>query len=625
MKETANYKKYMVRQFGLTESQFVPLPKKEAIEPQISPTARPPTILALGIRGSTSGGLPSGADQLGTDISPSKVGGYDRVEPQNLNSTVVNKTPDNPEIKQSNVPINTNPSTEAGVTHPHQIQVTAHEEPQSVTGASTDSDSTLTLKSATPKGIEVDIPGENQEPEQAVHDEDDHTAMIPATSLSETFARHKRLMRERMGFTEAKNQCLCGCEGTCQCPPNCKCKKNKNGVCECATCGCGDPNDKHEDEANEEYGITKSPGFFGDFKVGDKVRISHGSGVDSNKLVTIVDPSNIKTNGQGIPTNVRGAYKPVDWDRESAIQYDDGSFGTMFNNRLTRSTQQDEATDSLPQVKEPNFIYCTGCGKKMETTADDRGQTKTCDKCLGYKPGEVRGGPLAEGKHKKGCECGFCKNKGNFGKKKDVEEGSHDEDDDAHASDPDFHEKDEKEFRKSRSASAAGDEVHKHFDKDKKKVDEQQRLDESYAAPFARMRSLAGVGNMVLTSNGLFENKNDPGASKPFNTHWKMDKEKAGFVKIDEEKLKKVKADLDRKSKRGSLSDKELELARRLDEVLKRRRINETSDDSKETGKNPSLRKCEKCGKTFTPSYGEYSRCQSCLANDTTAGEMATQ
>ena len=409
MNDTANYKKYVMRQMGLTEAQFVPLPNKEAIEPQISPTARPPTILALGIRGSTTGGLPSGADQTAKDISPTKVGGYDRVEPQNLNSKLVDKTPDNQELKQAS-PINTHPSTGAGVTHPHQIQVTAHEEPQSVTGASTDSDPTLTLKSATPKGIEVDIPGENQEPEQEVHNEDDNTAMIPATSLSETFSRHKQLMMEKLG--------LCSCEGCksseCPCPPDCKCGCKKN-VKECATCGCGDPTDTHEHEKDEE--------------------------------------------------------------------------------------------------------------------------------------------PLSESKHKKGCQCGFCKNKGTFGKKE----------------------------KKSTSKESDGDKFHNDIadndgveqTEEGKNVNEQQRLDESYAAPFQRMRSLAGVGNMILTSNGLFENKNDPGASKPFNTHWKMDKEKAGFVKIDENKLKKVKADLERKSKRGSLSEKELELVRRMDEVLKRRQLSE--------------------------------------------------
>ena len=50
-----------------------------------------------------------------------------------------------------------------------------------------------------------------------------------------------------------------------------------------------------------------------------------------------------------------------------------------------------------------------------------------------------------------------------------------------------------------------------------------------------------------------------------------MDKEKAGFVKVDEEKLNRVRATLARKSKRGSLSDTELDLAKKLDEVLKRR------------------------------------------------------
>lgn len=505
MNETADYKKYVMRQLGLQEAQFVPLPKTEAIdadelekgiddeagehnmtpekarltakqhlskanqghyysgmdkakkagmlkdEGMISPTARPPTILALGIRGSTTGGLPSGADQQG-DISPTKVGGYDRVKPQNLNSKLVDKTPDNPEIHQSS-PINDNPSTEAGVTHPHQIQVTAHEEPQSVTGASTDSDPTLTLKSATPKGIEIDIPGDREEPEQAVHDEDDHTAMIPATSLSETFARHRKLMLEKLGL------CKCGCKPSeCTCKPTCECGCNKK-VEECATCGCGDPNDTH-----------------------------------------------------GMKEN-------------------------------------------LPQVKEPNFAYCVGCGKKMETTRGDKTQHKVCDKCLGYKPGETRGGRLAENEDA-GDEghCSACQGSG-----------------EGHA-----------DGTKCIKCGGSGTKKKSKKEPREYEIDEQQRIDESYAAPFQRMRSLAGVGNMILTSNGLFENKNDPGANKPFNTHWKMDKEKAGFVKIDENKLKAVKASLERKSKRGSLSDKELELVKKLDEVISKRKKGTVPYDQRE-------------------------------------------
>ena len=268
-------------------------------------------------------------------ISPTKIGGYDRVEPQNLNSKMVNKTPNNPEIQQNVVPINNNPSTGNGVTHPHQIQVTAQEEPQAVTGASTDTDPTLTLKSAAPKAIEVDVAQENADSEEEERNNNNNTAMIPSTSLSETFARHRKLMLEKLGL------CSCGHKPSeCDCKPDCKCNCNKK-VEECATCGCGDPTDMHDHDKDPAAGMPQD-------------NVGHGS---------------------------------------------------------------------LPE--------------------------------------------------------------------------------------------------------------------------EQQRLDESYAAPFQRMRSLAGVGNMILTSNGIFENKNDPGASEPFNTHWKMDKEKAGYVKIDENKLKKVHATLE--------------------------------------------------------------------------------
>lgn len=33
---------------------------------------------------------------------------------------------------------------------------------------------------------------------------------------------------------------------------------------------------------------------------------------------------------------------------------------------------------------------------------------------------------------------------------------------------------------------------------------------------------------------------------------------------------------------------------------------------------------CKNCGKKFTPSYGEYSRCKDCLGKQTDAGERAT-
>ena len=539
-----DYKKYLVRQMGLKEAQFIPAAMLEQDEESdldpnnlakftrgpgepLSPTAIPTPVIGLSIRGSSTGGLPSGVDQGRTDISPTKVGGYDRVSPQNLNHHTFNKTPANPEIKQETEPVNPDPSTGQGVTHPHQIQVTAHEEPQAATGASTDSDSTLQLKSAMPKGIDIDIAemGNSQKVEAEETENNNNAAMIPVTSLSETFERHKRLMRGRMGLTEGK--CPCGCEGTCQCQPGCQCKKNRNGICECATCGCGDPNKVH-DEKDENLGEDKKP------RVCFHCKKPHPCECDKKD------------------------------HEDSKLRRDNPEeYRKRFGMTVDKRGDLDE------------MIECKGCHNRfnyrlVSEVAMGAVKCPACDMTL-----DQNGMVLSEKRHPSGCPCAFCKNMGSFGKKKkdkkEVEEG---DDWDNHGDNPEFKEKHAKQWRKDRSASKEGDDVRDELDKnkkDKKEVDEQQRLDEGYAAPFQRMRSLAGVGNMILTSNGLMENRNDPGANKPFNTNWKMDKEKAGFVKVDEEKLNRVRATLARKSKRGSLSDTELDLAKKLDEVLKRR------------------------------------------------------
>lgn len=70
------------------------------------------------------------------------------------------------------------------------------------------------------------------------------------------------------------------------------------------------------------------------FKVGDRVSVTHGSGVDSGKAGTVVNPREVKTDGRLVPTNIRGAYKPVDWKREVAVRLDNGELITMFKNRL---------------------------------------------------------------------------------------------------------------------------------------------------------------------------------------------------------------------------------------------------------------------------------------------------
>lgn len=85
------------------------------------------------------------------------------------------------------------------------------------------------------------------------------------------------------------------------------------------------------------------------FSPGDKAKISDLSGIDSGKIVTIIHRSNIKTDGRGTPTNVQGAYQPVDWNEEEAFQYEDGSFGTMFKNRLTKVKEDISVNSVYPQ------------------------------------------------------------------------------------------------------------------------------------------------------------------------------------------------------------------------------------------------------------------------------------
>lgn len=50
----------------------------------------------------------------------------------------------------------------------------------------------------------------------------------------------------------------------------------------------------------------------------------------------------------------------------------------------------------------------------------------------------------------------------------------------------------------------------------------------------------------------------------------------------------------------------------------------ETEDELDEAAAGQKKVKCKKCGKSFIPNYGEYSRCQSCLTSQHSAAEKAT-
>ena len=279
----SDYKKYFLRSMGMSESQIKPSIDPDELEQgseedgisndalkiggddvkepfkgmgrdfALSPTAIATPVIGVSVRGSVTGGLPSGADQIG-DISPGCMGGYEKIPISNVNSKVVDKTPSNSQINSSN-PINRNPKTTDTVTHPHQVQNDVGEAPQAVTGASTDSDDTLTLKSAMPKGMDIDIAeGEDEDnnsnnPEFQEKDRDQFRKDRSSSpegedvrkhlGMNETFARHKQLMDNKLSLNEST--CKCGDKGC-----KCKCKITD----ECKDCGCDKLNTSHDMKEN---------------------------------------------------------------------------------------------------------------------------------------------------------------------------------------------------------------------------------------------------------------------------------------------------------------------------------------------------------------------------------------
>jgi len=73
-------------------------------------------------------------------------------------------------------------------------------------------------------------------------------------------------------------------------------------------------------------------------KVGTIVTVSQGSGIDSGRAGVVVDRSEVKTDGRGIPRIGKGHYWPINWKIESAVRLDDGDLITMFDDRLLERT-----------------------------------------------------------------------------------------------------------------------------------------------------------------------------------------------------------------------------------------------------------------------------------------------
>lgn len=243
-----------------------------------SPTAIATPFIAMAVRGSSTGGLPSGADRTmslpqvdGIDVTrmtSGQLGGYEPIPLAKDNSELINKTPVNPQINSSS-PKNDSIQNQEDNPHPFQFQKTQGEAPQSITGASTDSDDTLKLKMAMPSGLDVDIAEGDDEnnnannPEFQEKDSEQFRKDRAASpeggevrknlGMNEIFSRHMKLMNE--GFKKLNDLKECNCN---KCGKSCQC--NNENCCECSDCGCGKANTTHDmqEAVDETYSVPFS-------------------------------------------------------------------------------------------------------------------------------------------------------------------------------------------------------------------------------------------------------------------------------------------------------------------------------------------------------------------------------
>ena len=220
----------------------------------ISPTAKNPSILAVNIRGTPGGMMPTSLAPSDTAIAPegagvdvkskAALGGLDLVSVQKPNSSVIDSTPQNNMIN-SDKPISDIVPTTPADGHPSQTQQLDKDPVQALTGTSGDGNAPMgekpepekfeageedmSLTSAMPDGIDIDVPRDDGEenPDEKENEEDPIDPHMVnddkdnENGINETFARHKKLMREKLGIKEEEK------------------------TEECKTCGCNMPNTEH--------------------------------------------------------------------------------------------------------------------------------------------------------------------------------------------------------------------------------------------------------------------------------------------------------------------------------------------------------------------------------------------
>lgn len=69
--------------------------------------------------------------------------------------------------------------------------------------------------------------------------------------------------------------------------------------------------------------------------VGDKIQVMMNSGVQSGDIGVVVNSREVKTDGRGVPTEIMGSYKPIDWGKQIVYRNLNGQLESMFKSRVT--------------------------------------------------------------------------------------------------------------------------------------------------------------------------------------------------------------------------------------------------------------------------------------------------
>ena len=190
----------------------------------------------------------------------------------------------------------------------------------------------------------------------------------------------------------------------------------EDSVEECGTCGCGDPDNDHLHDGCEYDDNGGLP------KIGGALAIPHrGQPIMMGKIIQVGGigggPANGELSGMKNASKDRGGVpvRPIN-DKETIIAGGKKIDGSIVSKSVGGAVvpgdgQQQGGPNSQGTI--------AGTNRLDEGKMRVRKMVKEVLKEIRFDKATGKWVRLDEGGHKAGCTCGFCKNKGNFGKKKD--------------------------------------------------------------------------------------------------------------------------------------------------------------------------------------------------------------